>query len=246
MKFHAKKCKVLSVNHFGKNLFSELPFFLFPYHINNSLLEYSEEEKDLGIYITNRFSFTNHHNEILNKAIKQFHLLRRTCHFVNNSHQRRTLYLTLIRSLFEHDLQVWSPISTAKMLRFENFQKSCVKWILREQFKSYQEKEYLTKLRSLNIFPLEYKFILSDLLIFHKIVFELIPIELPSEIVPLVARTRSSTSVSYKFQIKNDISNKKKVFSNSFLSRAIHYWNRLPDDVRNISQFSQFKSSVIQ
>ena len=76
MKFHAKKCKVLSVNHFGKNLFSELPFFLFPYHINNSILEYSEEKKDLGIYITNRFSFTNHHNEILNKAIKQFHLLR--------------------------------------------------------------------------------------------------------------------------------------------------------------------------
>ena len=76
--------------------------------------------------------------------------------------------------------------------------------------------------------------------------FELIPIELPSEIVPLVARTRSSTSVSYKFQINNDISNKKKVFSNSFPSLVIHYWNRLPDDVRNISQFSQFKSSVIQ
>ena len=97
------------------------------------------------------------------------------------------------------------------MLRFENFQKSCVKWILREQFKPYQEKEYLTKLRSLNILPLEYKLILSDLLIFHKIVFELIPIELPSEVVPLVARTRSSTSVSYKFQINNDNSNKKKV-----------------------------------
>ena len=29
MKFHAKKCKVSSVNHFGKNLFSELPFFFF-------------------------------------------------------------------------------------------------------------------------------------------------------------------------------------------------------------------------
>ena len=110
----------------------------------------------------------------------------------------------------------------------------------------YQEKEYVTRLRSLNILPLEYKFILSDLLIFHKIVFELIPIELPSEILPLVARTRSSTSVSYKFQINNDISNKKKVFLHSFPSRVIHYWNRLPDDVRNISQFSQFKSSVIQ
>ena len=223
-----------------------MPFFLFPCHINESILEYSEKEKDLIIYITNRFTFTNHHNEILNKAIKQFHLLRRTCHFVNNPHQRRTVYLTLIRSLFEHGLQVWSPISTAKMLRFESLQKFCVKWILREQFKSYQEEEYLTKLRSLNILPLEYKFILSDLLIFHKIVFELIPIELSREILPLVARTRSCTSVLYKYQINNDISNKKKFFSNSFPSRVIHYWNRLPDDVKNISQFSPFKSSVIQ
>ena len=29
MRFNTKKCKVLSINHFNKNLFSELPFFLF-------------------------------------------------------------------------------------------------------------------------------------------------------------------------------------------------------------------------
>ena len=40
MRCHTKKCKVLSINHFNKNLFSELPFYLCPYHINDILLDY--------------------------------------------------------------------------------------------------------------------------------------------------------------------------------------------------------------
>ena len=171
MRFHAEKCKVLSIIHFHYNLFSELPFFLYPYQINDVLLDYCTEEKDLGIVITNKFHFTNHHQEILSKAINQFNLLRRTCHFVKNSHKRRTLYLALVRSLFDHGSQVWSPKINA-LNQFENFQKSCVKWILKEQFTYNNEVEYLEKLSSLNILPLEYKFILSDLLLFHKLAYE--------------------------------------------------------------------------
>ena len=164
MRFNINKCKVLSINHFNKNLFSELPFFLFPYHINGTLLDYANEEKDLGIIITNKFSFTTHQNEILSKAIKQFNLLRRTCHFVNNPQKRRTLYLTLVRCLFEHGSQIWSPIGTSAITSFENFQKSYIKWIVHEQYIPYQKTDYLKKLSKLNILPLEYKFTLSDLL----------------------------------------------------------------------------------
>ena len=126
MRFHAEKCRVLSINHFHYNLFSELPFFLYPYQINDVLLDYRTEEKDLGIIITNKFHFTNHHHDILSKAINQFNLLRRTCHFVKNIQKRRTLYLALVRSLLDHGSQVWSPNINA-LNQFENFQKSCVK-----------------------------------------------------------------------------------------------------------------------
>ena len=111
MRFNTKKCKVLSINpYFNKNLLSELPFFLFLYRINTTLLDYSNEEKDLGIIVTNKFNLTNHHNEILSKATKQFNQLRKTCHFVNNTQKRRTLYLTLVGSLFEHGSQIWSTV----------------------------------------------------------------------------------------------------------------------------------------
>ena len=199
MRFNTKKCKVLSINHFNKNLLSELPFFLFPYRINTTLLDYSNEERDLGIIVTNKFSFTNHHNEILSKATKQFNLLRRTCHFVNNTQKRRTLYLTLVRSLFEHGSQIWSPVGTSAIISFENFQKSCIKWIVHEQFIPYREADYLKKLTTLNILPIEYKFILSDLLLFHESIFELVPVIFPHEIVPSTTRTRSSTQLSNRY-----------------------------------------------
>ena len=94
-------------------------------------MDYFQEEKDLGITITNKFKFNNHRQEILSKALNQSNLLRRTCHFVKNSQKRIALYLSLVRNLFEHGSQIWSPnISTVN--NFENFQKSCVTWILRE------------------------------------------------------------------------------------------------------------------
>ena len=147
---------------------------------------------DLGIVTTKRFNFNNHRSEILSKAVTKFNLLRRTCHFVQNPQKRRTLYLTLIRSLFEHGSQVWSPVNTSTIISFENFQKSCIKWILREQFLPYHKIDYLKRLTSLNILPLESKFIYSDLLLFHKIIHELFPIKIPDEITTLSARTRST------------------------------------------------------
>ena len=244
MRFHAKKCKVLSINHFHYNLFSELPFFLFPYQIDNVLPDYCTEEKDLGIIITNKFHFSNHQQVVLSKAINQFNLLRRTCHFVKNSHKRRTLYLTLVRSLLEHGSQIWSPNISA-LIKFENFQKSCVKWILKEQFTSYNEAEYLEKFISLNILPMEYKFIMSDLLLFHKFIYELIPVSIPEEIIPLSVRTRSHANTSHKYQVKCDVQVKKNVLCSSYFIRSVHHWNLLPDECREIPTSAQFRWAVM-
>ena len=86
-------------------------FFLFPYEINYAILDYFEEEKDLGIIITSKFKFSNHRQEILSKALNQFNLLCRTCHFVKNSQKRRTLYLPLLGVSLNMDLRFGLLIS---------------------------------------------------------------------------------------------------------------------------------------
>ena len=43
---------------------------------------------------------------ILSKASQILGLTKRTCHFVTNSNRKRTLYLTLVRIMFEHCVTV--------------------------------------------------------------------------------------------------------------------------------------------
>ena len=122
----------------------------------------------------------------------------------------------------------------------------CVKWILKEQFKPYNEVEYLEKLISLNILPMEYRFIMSDLLLFHKLIYELIPVNVPKEIIPLSARTRSHANASHKYQGKCEVQVKKNVLCSSYFIRAVHHWNLLSDECRGIPTSAQFKSAIME
>ena len=44
--------------------------------------------------------------QILSEANQKYGLLKRTCHFVNDTQRKRILYLTLVRSQFEHCSQI--------------------------------------------------------------------------------------------------------------------------------------------
>ena len=201
------------------------------------------KEKDLGILTTPKFGFKLHQTYILNKAITQFNLLRRTCHFINNTCKRRTLYLTLVRSLFNHCSQIWRPIGPAVAL-FENFQKRCVKWALRESFVCYSETEYLEKLKNLKILPLEYYFLKNDLTIFHKIIHNLIPVPLPKELIHNDSRTRSNNNNNLTFQLTENVGTPKKILTNSFFIRSMSHWNRLPNEIKELTDPNEFKITL--
>ena len=91
-----------------------------------AFIDMHTSEKDLGLYVNKSFNFNEHCENILTKANQKFGVLKRTCHFVNNSNRRRVLYLALVRSQFEHCSPVWRPCSTL-MNKFEVFQKKMPK-----------------------------------------------------------------------------------------------------------------------
>ena len=244
MIFHAQKCKVLTISRKYSNMHEHLPFYRFPYIMNNTILDYVETECDLGIHIHKKLKWNTHHDILLSKATNIFNLVRRTCHFVNNTRKKRTLYLTLIRSLFEHGSNVWSPQNYTSINKFEIFQKRCIKWILNEQFISYSEELYFSKLKELDIFPLKEKFIYNDLVTFHKIVHHLIPLSLPSTIIIGHSRTRSGTSNMdhLTYTIDENTSINKQVLSHDFFIRCLSKWNPLPLSVRKTSAVITFGS----
>ena len=101
MKFHPNKCKVLSTSLKRVNYYI-LPFDRFSYELKDSVMDYCSTEKDLGVIITPKITWDSHQNSIISKVLRQLGLLKRTCHFIRNQSQKRALYITLVRSLFEH------------------------------------------------------------------------------------------------------------------------------------------------
>jgi len=149
MFFHPHKCKVLSVtlHHIVEDF--TLPFEKFHYcldksNADNTLLDIVEAEKDLGVIFTNRLSWTQQSAALYSKASSRLGLIKRVCHFVKCTKQKRVLYLAMVRSLFEHASVIWHP-SGAQIQKLEKIQKRSVKWILNEQDHHYDSYEYLRR-----------------------------------------------------------------------------------------------------
>ena len=67
--------------------------------MGKSLLDYTESEKDLGIYMNITQNFTEHIDYLYSRANQRLGLLKRSCHFVDSTPKRRILYLTMVRSI---------------------------------------------------------------------------------------------------------------------------------------------------
>ena len=248
MNFHPKKCKVVSV-HSKLSPLSMLPFVASHYHLVDNMLAYADSERDLGVVINKRFNFNEHCEHILSKANQKYGFLRRSCHFVNDTQRKRILYLTIVRSQFEHCCQIWNPQGKTMLDKFEDIQKKCIKWILSEEELSYSSHEvYVRKCKQVNILPIRQRFRVSDLVLFHKIFNLLIPEVLPGY---LSLFTGSRLRYCHLDRLSFVSSVTHKGTSCSLLKKSLFYrthllWNSLPLDIREILSPSVFKDKLIQ
>ena len=86
----------------------------------------------------------------------------RTCHFTMDKKQKRTFYLTIVRSTFEHCSIIWHPKSPNQIAKFEAIQKRTIKWIHGRKFYHYKDSEFFDKQKELNILPMKFKFFLKN------------------------------------------------------------------------------------
>ena len=109
MKFHPKKCKVLT------STLKKSPSQL-AYSISGSPLQKSKAEKDLGVIVSENLNWNKHHNVILGKASQKLGLLRRSCSFSKVTQSRKVF-------------QVWRPTNTTHINKFKSIQKRGIKWV---------------------------------------------------------------------------------------------------------------------
>ena len=72
-------------------------------------------------------------------------ITKRTCHFITDANKRRSLYLSLVRSQFEHCCIIWRPVTETEISAFEKLQKKAIKWILNGLYQHYDNKAYLPR-----------------------------------------------------------------------------------------------------
>ena len=247
MKFHPDKCKAMAIT--NKCLDYPLPFYEFWYHLDKKLLCYTDSEKDLGILIDHKLSWTSQCETAVKKANKQFNLLRRTCYFIKDSRQRRALYLTLVRSIFEHCCQIWSPQNPTSLDLFDKLQKRAIKWIVNEQQESYSDIVFLNKQKELDVLPMKHKFLFSDLVLFYKILKDEVKIKLPFYISRIESQDVKSVTRSSKpirdgkdtLKYKCLVQPKVKCFQDCYFFRTVKNWNELPYELRSTDSTNKFK-----
>ena len=250
MSFHPSKCKVLSIT-LQRNILDNLPFNIHLYELNHKVIDYVMSQIDLGVEINFKLLWGSHCQSLVNKANSNLGLLKRTCHFTTNRRQKRAFYLAIVRSIFEHCSVIWAPQNKSLIEKFEVIQKRGVKWIFGEMFASYSDEIFLQKQKELKILPIKLKFIFNDLVMFYKIVNELVPISLPSYIaacVPSDVRyTRRNAAIhdlSDSSTFKCSVTPNCDAFRYSFFHRTVHRWNKLPVSIRESTSLTAMKSSL--
>ena len=248
IKFHPSKCKVL------RSTLKTNPL-LTRYSMADTALEITESEKDLGIIINPKLLYNKHHHAIVAKSSQKLGLVKRNCSITRCIQSRKVLYLSLVRSLYEHCSPVWRPMNGTQVDKFEKIQKRAIKWINNECYARYSAHEYFNKLKLLNILPIDYKFLLNDLVMFHRIFYSLSVGRLPDF---LVTYDRTNSDETYfqrqtrnfndgdRLKIKCTIQPRVNAFKNSFFYRSHLQWNMLSPDLRMIDNPETFKSRLEQ
>ena len=240
MRFNASKCKVLQIQNIDPLCTREIPLAKYFYNINNEIIDFTESEKDLGVWVNSKFKWDQHQQNILNKTYQMLGITKRTCHFITDPNKRRSLYLSLVRSQFEHCSIIWRPVTETEISAFEKLQKEAIKWIFNELYQHYDNETYLLKCSQIKIVPMLSFFDINDLVFFHTIVNNEIPFSLPDYIKPYSGKGRlrqsNLDSRCYISTFASDSTNlsSRSPFYKSFFHKVLHVWNSLPFSIRII------------
>ena len=236
LKFNETKCKT-------QCLTRKLTSVTYNYELNNKILIQTECEQDLGVFLDKNLTWKRQVNKQSAKANKLLGYIRRSTMYIHNQEVRRTLYLALVRPHLGYATQPWAPQSIELIRHLERMQRRATKYILHLPFSTTMS--YSTRLQTLNLLPVCYWHEFLDMVLFYKIINDLISVH--PTIRPTIRSsrpTRSSTSKNPKFVVPKC---KTVTHQRSYIIRTTRIWSHLVDELNlNTDSFSSFKSSLFK
>ena len=224
MQFNVDKCKVL---HIGSNNDQT------KYSLNGSELCKVNNEKDLGIIISNDLKPGKHISEVVKTANKIAGFIGRAFDYKSEK-VILTLYNSLVRPHLEYCVQFWSPYFRKDVDKLERVQRRVTKMIPRLRNKPYDER-----LKELGLFSLSKRRLRGDLIEIFKMFRGLDNVNIHDYLN--VDERNITRSNGYKIVGKHFRSEEAKHY---FFNRVVNVWNSLPAQVVDSGTLETFKNRV--
>ena len=224
LKFHPDKCGAMRI---GSSKLETRTYTMGP---EKHVIKNITEEKDIGVIIDDKLSFSKHMAAKIKKANTVMGVIRRT--YVHMDEESfLLLYKGLVRPHLEYANQVWAPYLRKDVVAIENVQRRATKLIPGFKDMSYQER-----LRRLHLPTLRYRRIRGDMIELYKILTDKYDYRVTANIVNVRQDIRRGHK--YKLFKKHCRLNIRKF---SFAYRTVNTWNDLPNYVVEAKTVKSFE-----
>ena len=229
MSFNTDKCKIL---HVGRNNPA------YSYSMNGIPLVVTEQERDIGVIISNNLRPSAQCAEAVRRAsgiltqVSRSFLYRDKKIFLQ-------LYKQFIRCHLEFAIPAWAPWTVADMEMMEKVQKRAINMIAGLQGRTYEEK-----LRELGMSTLHERRVKYDMVQTYKIIMGIDKVDY-SIWFSLVGQTQHMLTRNTSYA-KNIISYRPRteIRKNFFSNRVVRTWNALPTELKEARNLNVFKQKL--
>ena len=224
MEFNVKKCKV---SHIGSTNGK------FEYEMNGNFLKEVNEEKDLGIIISNDLKSSKQCLAACKKANQMLGMISRNVAYKNKKVIGK-LVNSYVRPQLEYCVQAWSPHFRQDVLMIEKVLRRSTR-----EIPSLRHLEYPDRLKSLGMYSYERRYLRGDMILVYNMFNGIVDLNIENFFeMETSNRTRGHNLKLKKKHCRLDV---RKFF---FSHRVVDFWNDLPSDVVNSNSLNIFKRKI--
>ena len=226
MAFNVQKCKVMHLGHANRK---------HVYTMNGAVLEETEEERDLGVMISNKLKPGTQCAKAARTAAAVLGQISRAFHF-KDRYVFVQLYKQYVWPHLEFAVQAWSPWAVADKEVLEAVQRRMVRMV-----SGLRSTEYEDRLKELGMTTLEERRHQADMAMMFK-TMRGVDGQKEEWFTPAAAGQRRTRVADDPLNVRL-AHGRLELRKNFFTVRCTEHWNNVPGEIKNLRSVESFKKA---
>ena len=206
------------------------------FKIRNTTIKPDDTVKLLGIELDSQLKFSNHVNQICQKAARQINAQKRLSKFLNFE-SRMAIFRSIIMSNFNYCCLVWHACGAKNTKKLDKLQERALRFVYKDRTSTYDQ--LLTKANLTTLHPGRLKMLATEV---YKSIHKLNPPYIQDIYTPKTAITDRRLRGQNRLHIPRVNSTTYGLHPSAYLGAKI--WNFLSNALQNSMSLHQFKILV--